>query len=85
MKINVLGYRRTELERATREYVDAEKSLTGSSDAVLVSVESMASLRRAYPNYFLDTNRFVEAVNLKLPEMPKALQPNLSPRNEDGG
>ncbi len=66
MKINVLGYRRTELERATRDYLDAEKSLTGSSDAVLVSVESMASLRRAYPNYFLDTNRFVEAVNLAL-------------------
>lgn len=66
MKINVLGYRRTELEKATKDYLDAEKNLTGTSDAVLVSVESMASLRRAYPNYFLDTNRFVEAVNLAL-------------------
>jgi hypothetical protein len=66
MKVNVLGYRRNDLQRATRDYLDAEKSLTGNSDAVLVSVESMASLRRAYPNYFLDTNRFVEAVTLAL-------------------
>jgi ppGpp synthetase/RelA/SpoT-type nucleotidyltranferase len=66
MKINIVGYRRSDLERATRDYLDAEKSLSGNSDAVLVSVESMASLRRAYPNYFLDTNRFVEAVNLAL-------------------
>lgn len=66
MKINVIGYRRNELERATKEYLEAEKHLSGNSDAVLVSVESMASLKRAYPNYFLDTQRFVEAVNLAL-------------------
>ena len=66
MKINVLGYIQSELERATRDYLAAEKSLTPGSDAVLVSVESMSSLRRAYPNYFLDTHRFVEAVNQAL-------------------
>ena len=66
MKINVLGYRRKDLERATKDYLNAEKNLSENSDAVLVSVESMASLRRAYPNYFLDTNRFVEAVNMAL-------------------
>lgn len=66
MKINVIGYRRNDLGKATKDYLDAEKNLSGNSDAVLVSVESMASLRRAYPNYFLDTNRFVEAVNLAL-------------------
>ena len=66
MKINVLGYRRQDLEKATKDYLNAEKNLSENSDAVLVSVESMASLRRAYPNYFLDTNRFVEAVNLAL-------------------
>lgn len=66
MKINVLGYRRQDLERATKDYLEAEKSLSANGDAVLVSVESMASLRRAYPNYFLDTHRFVEAVSLAL-------------------
>jgi ppGpp synthetase/RelA/SpoT-type nucleotidyltranferase len=66
MKINVLGYKRQDIEKATKDYLEAEKNLNATSDAVLVSVESMASLRRAYPNYFLDTNRFVEAVNLAL-------------------
>jgi hypothetical protein len=66
MKINVLGYRRQDLEKATKDYLEAEKNLSSNSDAVLVSVESMASLRRAYPNYFLDTTRFVEAVTLAL-------------------
>jgi len=31
-------------------------------DAVLVSVESLSALRRAYPNYFLDTSAFLESV-----------------------
>jgi hypothetical protein len=39
MKINVIGYRRNELEKATKAYLDIEKNLTGTSDAVLVSVE----------------------------------------------
>lgn len=48
---------------ASADYLDVEKKIAGSTtDAVLVSVDSMASLRRAYPNYFLDTQRFVEAV-----------------------
>lgn len=63
MRMNIVGYRQNELKRATSDYLDIEKTMTPGSDAVLVSVESMASLRRAYPNYFLDTARFVEAVN----------------------
>lgn len=31
-------------------------------DVVLVAVSSMAALRRAYPNYFLDTTTFVDLV-----------------------
>jgi len=31
-------------------------------DAVLVSVESLELLRRAYPNYFLDTRAFLNAL-----------------------
>jgi hypothetical protein len=31
-------------------------------DVVLVKVESLASLPRAFPNYFLDTSAFVQAV-----------------------
>ena len=31
-------------------------------DVVLVKSDSMASLRRAYPNYFADTTLFVESL-----------------------
>jgi hypothetical protein len=36
------------------------------SDAVLVSVDSMESLRPAYPNYFLDTGVFLRTMDKNL-------------------
>jgi len=61
MRVNVLGYTKRELTKAQVDYLRTEKEIAGASgDAVLVSVDSMAALRRAYPNYFLDTKRFVE-------------------------
>lgn len=63
MRVNVIGYRQSELGKASNDYLVVEKKISGTgNDAVLVSADSMLSLRRAYPNYFLDTNRFVEAV-----------------------
>lgn len=49
---------------ATEEYSAIERALEGdpTRDAVLVSVESLSALRRAYPNYFLDTSAFLESV-----------------------
>lgn len=49
---------------AVAEYSAVEQALEGdpSKDVVLVSVESLATLRRAYPNYFLDTTAFVASV-----------------------
>ncbi|TWH01821.1 hypothetical protein L614_002000000550 [Ochrobactrum sp. J50] len=63
-KLNVTGYQSGALEKAASDYLEAEKRFSSShdGDAVLVSVESIASLRRAYPNYFFDTHFFVELV-----------------------
>jgi hypothetical protein len=36
--------------------------------AVLVSVESLEALRRAYPNYFLDADVFIESVKKAIDE-----------------
>ena len=59
-QVTVTGYKRPQLERAEREYLNVEKALSKTNaDAVLVSVESLASLRRAYPNYFADTGVFI--------------------------
>lgn len=66
--VKVTGYKPTELERASADYLAVEKSISehGGRDAVLVSVESIASLRRAYPNYFLDLHNFIGLVNRAL-------------------
>jgi Region found in RelA / SpoT proteins len=59
--ITISGFRSDELMRATDRYTDTEKKITeAGGDAVLVSVDSLAALRRAYPNYFLDTRVFLD-------------------------
>ncbi|MDQ1591803.1 MAG: hypothetical protein QOG71_2430 [Pyrinomonadaceae bacterium] len=61
--VTVTGYKYHELDKASTDYLAAERIASQrGTDAVLVSVESMDSLRRAYPNYFLDTNVFIGVV-----------------------
>jgi hypothetical protein len=49
---------------AAEEYSALERAIEGETgkDVVLVRVEAVTSLRRAYPNYFLDTTAFVDSV-----------------------
>jgi len=61
-KLKVKGYKAGDIELASTEYLEAEKRLSKTGDAVLVSVGSIAALRRAYPNYYLDTDVFVQVV-----------------------
>ena len=62
--LTIRAYRDWALADATRDYLQEEKSLavTGG-ETVLVSSDSLESLRRAYPNYFLDTRTFVEEMD----------------------
>jgi len=56
----ITGYAFGDREKAASDYLEAERAIQNSSaDAVLVSVESLEALRRAYPNYFLDTDVFI--------------------------
>lgn len=49
---------------AAAAYSTAERKTEGNPeiDVVLVSADSITSLRRAYPNYFLDTTAFLESL-----------------------
>jgi len=60
--LSLTGYNRGELKQASKAYARKEKQIRDKkgTDAVLVSVDSIRNLRRAYPNYFADTRRFVE-------------------------
>lgn len=62
MSVNITGYGRDELFKASADYAIADRLSDNQSDAVLVSVDSIASLRQAYPNYFLDTHVFLKTV-----------------------
>jgi hypothetical protein len=58
----IYGFPIEELKEATELYLETEKALAGvvGAEAVLVSVETLSALRRAYPNYFLDTKLFLQ-------------------------
>jgi hypothetical protein len=58
----VRGY--DELQRATDDYLQIEKENVSNpaTQAVLVSVDSVAGLRSAYPNFYLDTRMFLKMV-----------------------
>ena len=65
--VTITGYEIHQLEEATTKYLEVEKGLTDpGAQAVLVSVESLNALPLAYPNYFLDTRRFLDAVRIFL-------------------
>ena len=59
--IQITPYRNDELSKATDEYLRIEKEIVHkyAIQAVLVSVESLATLKSAYPNYYADTSDFV--------------------------
>ena len=62
--ITITGYTFGARRRAERDYSKVEREIADKSgmDAVLVHVGPLKDLRRAYPNYFLDTQVFMEAV-----------------------
>ncbi|MFA5996730.1 MAG: RelA/SpoT domain-containing protein [Candidatus Paceibacterota bacterium] len=64
-EITIKGFKKSELEVATQTYLEAEERILSAAgaEAVLVSVDSVAALQRAYPNYFLDTKFFVELID----------------------
>ena len=63
-QVTIHEYARGRLEAATEEYLRAEQEIRDKpgAEAVLVRAGSIAALKRAYPNYFLDTRVFRESV-----------------------
>jgi hypothetical protein len=61
-RMTITGFPRKALEEASKLYLETERQISGSpgSEAVLVSVDSLAALERAYPNYFLDSDVFLQ-------------------------
>lgn len=63
-KIRTIRFQAGELEKAQNQYLALEKANKDRPEVqtVLVSVDSVEHLRRAYPNYFLDISEFVNVL-----------------------
>jgi hypothetical protein len=63
--LTVTGFDPRDRLKAREAYLAAERSNMGNPDIdiVLVTVDTIKSLRTAYPNYYQDTHQFVEILN----------------------
>jgi hypothetical protein len=59
-RLEVSSYRKRQIAQANDDYMQAEKRLATIGSAVLVSVDSVEQLKRAYPNYYQDTDLFLK-------------------------
>lgn len=64
--VNVKSYPANQLEKANVDYTNIEKLINRGAklQSVLVSTNSIGSLRKAYPSYFLDSKEFLGKLNL---------------------
>jgi len=61
-KLNISGYTKNQEQKAIADYSEAEKRNNGKKeyDVVLVGADSSTDLEKAYPNYFVDTQEFLQ-------------------------
>ncbi len=64
--VKIKSYKKDELKEANRIYAIVEKEVTKDNplEVVLVSAGSIKNLKKAYPNYFLDTKDFVRQLEI---------------------
>ena len=58
-EMNVKAYKEKDISLAQKNYEEAEKNKLDGVNVVLASASSYAALKRAYPNYFLNTEKFL--------------------------
>lgn len=66
--LEVKSFNEKERSNAAAEYLRVEEQYVNDPtvQSVLVSVDSLASLQNAYPNYYLDTRDFLDAVRIAI-------------------
>lgn len=61
-KLSIKAYSKRQEEKAISDYLTVEKKIYNLSgyDVVLVGADTIQDLKKAYPNYFLDTKEFLK-------------------------
>lgn len=62
-ELQLFGFGASNIQEAAERLESEEQFKTEGSDAVLVSVSDAGHMRRAYPNYFLDTTLFLNMLD----------------------
>lgn len=68
--VSIKPFPENQLEQANSEYIKVEERAQNGEkvEAVLVSAGPIQALKKAYPNYFLDTNQFIEQIRRVIQE-----------------
>ncbi len=63
--VTVRTYKKSQYKQAVQEYSDLEQATRGdvTKDIVMVSAGELNTLKKAYPNYFLDVGKFAERLS----------------------
>ena len=63
--VQIKSYSRRRLDEASADYAKSEQRILKGDriQVVLVSAGPIEALKRAYPNYFLDTRAFLTIIN----------------------
>jgi ppGpp synthetase/RelA/SpoT-type nucleotidyltranferase len=67
-QVHIADFAANASQAANVAYTDAEKNKKDGDNIVLVRVDSLKSLTRAYPNFFLDTEKFATILKTILKE-----------------
>lgn len=72
-KLSISAFSKRQEEKAIKAYADAEMKIYGRKeyDVVLVGADTPAELKRAYPNYFIDTRAFIKRLEKIIDKYPK--------------
>lgn len=72
-RLRITGYKKSDFENAKEYYDFLEQNSKNANniDVVLVSSDKIKTLRKAYPNYYLDSREFVEVIERAIKESLK--------------
>ena len=67
--IRIIGFTQDGFKEATKRYAELEAQADKGKDTVLVSAGNLKSLKKAYPNYFLDVRDFLSKIQAIVSEV----------------
>lgn len=71
--LRITGFKKRDFEEAKKLYDFYEEDLRDkNSDVVLISLDEVKMLKKAFPNYYLDSNSFIDVITKELQGLIKA-------------